>query len=494
MSFGVTSQGFKLKRLQDIASETTEKYQAEFGPQIDLEADSPLGQQKGIMDDQVSQIWELGQNVYNSQYPQTASDTSLDNVASITGDKRLIATKSTVTGRIFGTLSSAVPIGFTASVTGNSSAKFLTVQSGVVGAGIDEVQTITFSSVPTSGTFELVYNGTEVTSAINWNDNAATIQTELNGLASLSTVTVSGDFTNGFVVTFTGADGQQEQPLLTTQNNSLDAGGAVTITVTETTKGYGPFVDLPMEAENTGPTQALSGTLTVIETPEPGITGITNLLDADLGRNVETDPDFRQRRNENLQKTGTTTLGGIRAALLEVENVDQVEVIENDSLTTDAGGRPGKSYECFVLSGADQDIGQVVWDTKPAGIQTHGDIDVNVTDSQGVVQTVSFSRPSEINIWLIVNITKNTDSSEGPLYPTDGDDQVQQAILDYTQDFRMGQDVINNQLYIPVNTIAGVIGIEILQGTAPAPTLENNISVDPEEIARFDSSRITVNS
>jgi len=494
MSFGVTPEGFKQKRLIDIQDETKGEYEVEFGPQIDLQPDSPLGQQKGINDEQILLLWELALATYDSQYPQTSQDISLDNVASITGDVRFPGTKSTVTARIFGALSTTVPIGFIASVLGNASSTFETLTSGDVGAGIDEVQTITFSGVPTSGAFKLVFNLTEVTADINFNDTNTEVQNELNGLASLSAVTVSGDFTTGFVVTFTGADGQKEQPILTFQDNTLDDGGAVTITITETTKGFSPFVDLLMTAQNTGAVQALSGTLTVIDTPEPGITSITNLLDATVGRDEETDAAFKQRRNETLQKTGTATIGGIRAAVLEVLNVIQVQINENITLVVDVSGVPGKAFETFVLNGLDDPIGQAIFDSKPAGIEAFGDITVNVIDSQGFTQQVSFSRPTEIDIFLIVNITKNTDLSEGPLYPVDGDDQVEQAILDFTVDFQMDQDVINNQLYIPVNEIAGVIGIEILQGTAPTPTLEDNIPIGTDEIARFDSSRITVNS
>lgn len=492
MSFGITSTGFKLKRLDDIEQETTDSLINEFGAQINLSGSSPLGQIKGIYDERISILWEALQAVYDSQYPATAEGVTLDNVVSITGTSRLPATKSTVTARITGDLGTSISIGFTASVTGNSDAKFTNTEAGVVGAGIDEVQDIDFSAVPTSGSFSLRFDGQD-TGTINWDDNNTDVQTALNGLSNLSGVVVIGDFTLGFTVTFSSDDGEQDQPLLEVFNNTLDAGGAVTTTVLETTKGYLPFVDLQMAANVSGSVQAPAGSLTVIETPLGGITSVTNLLDAEVGRDLESDSDLKQRRIENLQRIGSATLGGIKNNVLDVEDVVQVGARENVTNAIVAP-LPAKSFEVFALGGDEQLIANAIFEAKPAGIETYGTTTKQVIDSEGVSHDISFSRPTEIDIYMIVNITANADPVEGPLYPATGDDDVEQAILDFTEDFLIGQDVIVNQLYTPINTVAGVFGIEILIGTAPTPTLSDNISIAATEIAKFDSTRITVNS
>ncbi|NQY74326.1 MAG: hypothetical protein HRT90_06135, partial [Candidatus Margulisbacteria bacterium] len=88
MAFGITKQGFKLKRLSDIQSETKEAFRATFGKEINLDSESFLGQIKGILDERESIIWELAQLVYNSQYPLTSNGVSLDHISSITGVTR----------------------------------------------------------------------------------------------------------------------------------------------------------------------------------------------------------------------------------------------------------------------------------------------------------------------------------------------------------------------------------------------------------------------
>ena len=80
------------------------------------------------------------------------------------------------------------------------------------------------------------------------------------------------------------------------------------------------------------------------------------------------------------------------------------------------------------------------------------------------------------------------------MYPVNGDALVEQAILDYGASLTIGKDVINNNIYTFINQVPGVIGIELLIDTAPAPAVEQNVAIALDELADFDSSRITVNS
>lgn len=63
-----------------------------------------------------------------------------------------------------------------------------------------EIQTVTFSKVPTKGTFTLNHNG-NISNSINWNDSAAQVQTACNA-TWVAQVTVSGNFSDGFKFIF----------------------------------------------------------------------------------------------------------------------------------------------------------------------------------------------------------------------------------------------------------------------------------------------------
>ena len=492
MTFGITDTGINLPTTADIKTSMSNRLRELIGDQINTESNGIAGSLIDAFSIELGDSFQMLNDTYFSQFPFSAEGVNLDNAVSYTNINRLGAAKSTVTGRIMGTLSTEVPIGFGASVTDDPDSSFLTVESGDIGAGIDEVQTITFSGVPTSGVFKLVHDENE-TADINYDDADSDVQTALNALASLSAVTVTGDFTEGFIVTFAGADGQKEQTILTITSNTLDDGAPVDVTVSETTKGYLPFIDLRMESVETGAIVANAGSLIVIDTPTAGVSDITNISSAVIGRSVESDPELRIRREENLQTTQNGTDAGIKNKILNVDNVLQSRVTSNrtDSEVDDV---PGRSINAVVLGGADLDIAEAIESSRPCGIGTYGTTSVDVTDSEGEIVSISFSRPSEENIYFVIDIKENTDSSEGPLFPSDGVQQIKDQILEYsTGTSGIGEDVILNKFYTPINNVSGVIGIDIFLGTAPSPTGQDNLSIENNEIASFAESRITVN-
>jgi hypothetical protein len=72
------------------------------------------------------------------------------------------------------------------------------------------------------GTYHPSYDGDDTTAALAFDANAAAVQTALRTIAALPAVTVAGDYTNGFVVTHTGA----LDPTLFTSTFSGFPGGA----------------------------------------------------------------------------------------------------------------------------------------------------------------------------------------------------------------------------------------------------------------------------
>lgn len=98
----------------------------------------------------------------------------------------------------------------------------------------ESVQFISFSDTPTSGTFQVSYLG-NLSSAINWNDSANTVQTKIQNISGLSMATVSGDInvSIGLSITFVGFINVPE--LLIIKNNSLLVSlDSVNVFVTET--------------------------------------------------------------------------------------------------------------------------------------------------------------------------------------------------------------------------------------------------------------------
>ena len=97
MTFGLTAQGFKSKRLVDIQTDLENQLLAEFGD-INLDPQSIFGQQIGVFSKVLADLWENMEDVYFSQYPNSAEGISLDNVVQLNGITRLAAQQTRVTG------------------------------------------------------------------------------------------------------------------------------------------------------------------------------------------------------------------------------------------------------------------------------------------------------------------------------------------------------------------------------------------------------------
>ncbi len=105
----------------------------------------------------------------------------------------------------------------------------------VVQAQYDETQQIAITGSPTGGTFTLTFGG-QTTAAINWNDNAATVQTRLQALSSIgaNNALVTGGPGPGtpFVVEFAGTMAKTAEALITLQTNSLTGGSSPSVSIT----------------------------------------------------------------------------------------------------------------------------------------------------------------------------------------------------------------------------------------------------------------------
>ena len=247
-------------------------------------------------------------------------------------------------------------------------------------------------------------------------------------------------------------------------------------------------------AVDAGPFPVPPATLVEIVTPVAGLDETTNPSAGLTGRDAETDEQLRIRRDQSLI-AGNATEEAIRSGLLNrVEGIQQATVTSNRGSATDSENRPPKSFEAVVVGGSDEDIGQVIWQTMPAGIQPFGNTPVSVVDSQGQTQQIAFSRPVARYIHVLVRRALYSEEQ----YPVNGDDAIRSAIVTWAeQNQGIGVDVIRQRLTVPVYSVAGIgtVEIEIAVTTNPgdAPVLgSDNVPILEREFAAFAIDRITV--
>lgn len=264
---------------------------------------------------------------------------------------------------------------------------------------------------------------------------------------------------------------------------TIGADGTATGTATALTKG-------PINPKN--------NTVIVIKTPTYGWTNVTNTGVVVVGAEPQTDEELHLEQQRATSNTAYRQIDAIYAGLLNVSGVEFARVYQNTGLTTDSRGIDAKSVAAVVVGGTNEDIANSIA-KKSANINSFfGSTEVDVTDIQGHVNKIKFSRPEEVEIDVEVNITI-TDSSQFPASTEDAKKQIKQNIVSYaqynlqaTEGFAPGVDVIRTRLYTPVNEVPGFKVNSLKIGKHSQGTSEADIEIAWNEVAIFKESNITV--
>lgn len=251
-------------------------------------------------------------------------------------------------------------------------------------------------------------------------------------------------------------------------------------------------------AQTKGPINPNNNTVIVIKTPTYGWTNVTNTGVVVVGAEPQTDEELHQEQQRATSNTAYRQIDAIYAGLLNVPGVEFARVYQNTGLTADSRGIDAKSVAAVVVGGTNEDIANSIA-RKSANINSFfGSTEVDVTDIQGHVNKIKFSRPEEVEIDVEVNITI-TDSSQFPASTEDAKNQIKKNIVSYaqynlqaTEGFAPGVDVIRTRLYTPVNEVPGFKVNSLKIGKHGQGTSEADIEIAWNEVAIFKESNITV--
>lgn len=269
---------------------------------------------------------------------------------------------------------------------------------------------------------------------------------------------------------------------------SVASTGLIFETLSQVIIGAGGTITVSMQAVDTGPIEATSGTLTVIETPIFGWTSITNSLDALVGRDEETDAELRIRRELSTQALGQNLVDSLFGQLLNIDGVEDAVVISNG---TDAvvDGIPAHQFASSILGGDNDEIAQAIWNNTPQGILSYGTTTIAIIDDQGFSQDTKFIRPSDVEIYFKIDITTNTTE-----FPGTGETDIKDAVVAYgLANFKISDDVIRSEFYTPINATPGILTVDLFIGLGASPSGTSNLTIDIDEISRYDTTRVEVN-
>jgi uncharacterized phage protein gp47/JayE len=252
--------------------------------------------------------------------------------------------------------------------------------------------------------------------------------------------------------------------------------------------------------EKSAETNVAAGSVIVLGTNINGVDSVTNPNDATGGRDKELDPDYRERVKDELSQGTRATLPAVINVLDQLPDTKTVTVIDNDTNTADADGRPGHSFEPLVDAPVEayDDIAEALVETKALGDTSVGgyagtEVTRTVELSNGQQKDVAFSIPDPIQIYIDADV--ETVPGEYP-----GDDRIKTSVVQYIGgtissgdtvdgEIGVGDDVIYNQVLEAIMDIRGVHDVTNLEvGTSMDPTGTSNISIANSENATADAT------
>jgi len=483
----VTLEGFQKKTLATIKTELETSFKSIFGNDIDLDPTGPIGQLIGVLSQEMADLWDGANEIYTSRNPSEATGLSLDNISGETGIRRIDSTKTKAENVLLdGDEGTIIAVGKQTKQANNALLYSLLTAVTITKAAALKLKLEPNSSFPLAGgeVFTVTLDAVPYT----YNGIASdTIDVVIDALVS----TITGG-------AFTGTVSNENDEFLVINGEDSDSD---TIPDTAFSAVWTGTFDLELlasggtfEADEFGANALPATTLDTIATPVTGWDGVTNPKAGVTGREVETDDALRIRRALTFL-AGNATEEAIRSAVLnEVSGVVSVSVSSNRTLVVDGSGLPPKSFEVVVEGGTDADLAQEIWETMPAGIESFGSTSEIIIDSQGNNQTINFSRPETMFVWIKVKRSFNTEEP----YPTDGDTQIKNSIVAYGLiNLDPGTDLIRQRLSEPVYAVPGIGDIEITLdfstngGHSPVYS-EQNVVVTARQLIDLDVTRIIV--
>lgn len=301
-------------------------------------------------------------------------------------------------------------------------------------------------------------------------------------------------------------------------------------------RGLDPLItSLSLSDEQTGEeTNVAEGAIDTLYDSVQGVGGVTNPLptggsgtradgsayDFVTGRDEETDPAFK-RRYENAQALGgSATLDAVTAAIRNAGDgsiVEDVRVDETLEIQSDgSGGYTGRQIEPIVALTDDtsanrQAVGQAIYDSRAAGIESVGSVTVNAERSDGTThnRAEGFDIATDVEIYVEANILVTE------TFPTDGVERLEENIIDIVGGYladgsrvrgefgSIGADVYYSQVVGSIidNDIEGVLDVDgasvsdtILVDTTDPPANSSNITIADDERGITRPDNITINT
>lgn len=477
---GLTPEGLSIKTLNEVISDLGTTAQQVFadvtqeGEVVNVEENSTLGRIIGVAAPSSSDIWEAIQEVYDAFNPNSATGISLDNLVALGGVSRLSESATRANVIVTGNTNITLPAGSKVSSSTTGKMYSLPLLAGLsannaTGVGVSIV-TLADSTLYTVGYRESL-------------DLSPTLISVTSGIGA-TMLSLYAQFEAEIALNHPQLKAYQKNDRLfiesVDQYQLFSFTSSVNLGIVKVVK---PVL---VVGDEVGPFEQPVNTIDTIATPVFGWDEVYNPVPATVGNYLETDEELRQRfRNTKFEKA-TNVIESLYSSILNLNGIEDLKIYENDTNVVDSNGVNGHSFLTIVEGGLGTEIAQAIWDNKPIGILSQGNTTVTVFDTQGLPHDVSFSRPTKVNTYVSLNITKDSN------FPQDGEDKIKSAIIAYIDSLKIGDDVIYSRLYTPINSVPGFQVNSLFLGGTPSPVSTSNLVINFDQICNINTSFITI--
>ncbi len=220
--------------------------------------------------------------------------------------------------------------------------------------------------------------------------------------------------------------------------------------------------------ESGGIGNVLPSEITVIVYPQANIESVIGSTVVLNGTDTEDDYELRQRFNSAIEGIGSCNEAAIKSALIRIPTITHATVIVDEE---------NGCFECFVNNTDDEStkiqVAETIFEKKPIGIKTNGDISQDITDNGGYTHTIRFSMIDNVSVYVKMQIKTNAQ------FESDGIELIQDNIKTYIDSVGVGKPVILSSLYGLIHSVTGVEEVTLLQLSTDGVTYStDNITVD----------------
>lgn len=215
-----------------------------------------------------------------------------------------------------------------------------------------------------------------------------------------------------------------------------------------------------------------------------GVKDVVATTDISGGTDVESDADLRVRYFRRMSAYSNSSLKGIIDRVLSVPEVTICNGDENNTPNIVNGLMP-HSFIIYANGGTEQAIAEAIMASKPAGIQTNGEIEKEVMIGDRSFP-IRFSRFAENAVYYKVEIVIDRAMAS----PTIAED-VKQQIVDFT---KANTSIINYELSTEISQAFDEIkGVKSLKfGLTPDPQISDDLVADIGRVFFTDIENIEV--